>query len=165
MTSFKRTTYLLLSLFVFGFFCSFYAEAQRVKGKRTRRSNMVAADSLAGDSLLADSLAMDTLKNEKKEPLDDPVVYEANDSIVFTKEGFAHLYGNGKVNYQNIELTSAVISMNMDSSTVYARGVSDTTGIESGTPVFKDGETPYESKIMRYNFKTKKGFINSIVTQ
>ena len=63
---------------------------------------MVAADSLAGDSLLADSLAMDTLKNEKKEPLDDPVVYEANDSIVFTKEGFAHLYGNGKVNYQNI---------------------------------------------------------------
>lgn len=165
MTSFKRTTYLLLSLFVFGFFCSFYAEAQRVKGKRTRRSNMVAADSLAGDSLLADSLAMDTLKNEKKEPLDDPVVYEANDSIVFTKEGFAHLYGNGKVNYQNIELTSAVISMNMDSSTVYARGVSDTTGVESGTPVFKDGETPYESKIMRYNFKTKKGFINSIVTQ
>ena len=108
---------------------------------------------------------MDTLKNEKKEPLDDPVVYEANDSIVFTKEGFAHLYGNGKVNYQNIELTSAVISMNMDSSTVYARGVSDTTGVESGTPVFKDGETPYESKIMRYNFKTKKGFINSIVTQ
>ncbi len=165
MTSFKRTTYLLLSLFVFGFFCSFYAEAQRVKGKRTRRSNMVATDSLAGDSLLADSLAMDTLKNEKKEPLDDPVVYEASDSIVFTKEGFAHLYGNGKVNYQNIELTSAVISMNMDSSTVYARGVADTTGVESGTPVFKDGETPYESKIMRYNFKTKKGFINSIVTQ
>lgn len=36
MTSFRRTTYLLLSLFVFGFFCSFYAEAQRVRGKRMR---------------------------------------------------------------------------------------------------------------------------------
>ena len=55
--------------------------------------------------------------------------------------------------------------MNMDSSTVFARGVADTTGVEQGTPVFKDGETPYESKMMRYNFKTKKGFINSIVTQ
>ena len=38
-------------------------------------------------------------------------------------------------------------------------------GVEKGTPVFKDGETPYESKIMRYNFKSKKGFINNIVTQ
>jgi lipopolysaccharide assembly outer membrane protein LptD (OstA) len=37
--------------------------------------------------------------------------------------------------------------------------------VEKGTPVFKDGETPYESKIMRYNFKSKKGFINNIVTQ
>lgn len=170
MTSFKRTIYLLLSLFVFGFFCSFYAEAQRVRGKRMRGGdrNSVTADSLQRDSLAMDSLGIDTLAADtakKKEPLDAPVIYEANDSIVFTKGGYAHLYGEGKVNYQNIELTSAIISMNMDSSTVYARGVADTTGVESGTPVFKDGETPYESKIMRYNFKTKKGFINNIVTQ
>ena len=166
MTSFKRTTYLLLSLFVFGFFCSFYAEAQRVRGKRMRggeKTDSLHRDSLALDSLGMDSLAADTTK--KKEPLDAPVIYEASDSIVFTKEGYAHLYGEGKVNYQNIELTSAVITMNMDSSTVYATGVTDTAGVETGSPIFKDGETPYESKIMRYNFKTKKGFINSIVTQ
>lgn len=166
MTSFRRTTYLLLSLFVFGFFCSFYAEAQRVRGKRMRggeKTDSLHRDSLALDSLGIDSLAADTTK--KKEPLDAPVIYEASDSIVFTKEGYAHLYGEGKVNYQNIELTSAVITMNMDSSTVYATGVTDTAGVETGSPIFKDGETPYESKIMRYNFKTKKGFINSIVTQ
>ena len=166
MTSFRRTTYLLLSLFVFGFFCSFYAEAQRVRGKRMRggeKTDSLHRDSLALDSLGMDSLAADTTK--KKEPLDALVIYEASDSIVFTKEGYAHLYGEGKVNYQNIELTSAVITMNMDSSTVYATGVTDTAGVETGSPIFKDGETPYESKIMRYNFKTKKGFINSIVTQ
>lgn len=166
MTSFRRTTYLLLSLFVFGFFCSFYAEAQRVRGKRMRggeKTDSLHRDSLALDSLGMDSLAADTTK--KKEPLDAPVIYEASDSIVFTKDGYAHLYGEGKVNYQNIELTSAVITMNMDSSTVFAKGVTDTTGVETGSPIFKDGETPYESKIMRYNFKTKKGFINSIVTQ
>ena len=166
MTSFRRTTYLLLSLFVFGFFCSFYAEAQRVRGKRMRggeKTDSLHRDSLALDSLGMDSLAADTTK--KKEPLDAPVIYEASDSIVFTIEGYAHLYGEGKVNYQNIELTSAVITMNMDSSTVYATGVTDTAGVETGSPIFKDGETPYESKIMRYNFKTKKGFINSIVTQ
>ena len=53
----------------------------------------------------------------------------------------------------------------MDSSTVFAEGVMDTAGVASGTPIFKDGETPYESKTMRYNFKTKKGFINDIITQ
>ena len=58
-----------------------------------------------------------------------------------------------------------MITVNMDSGTVYARGVPDSAGVEKGTPVFKDGETPYESKIMRYNFKSKKGFINNIVTQ
>lgn len=170
MTSFKRTIYLLLSLFVFGFFCSFYAEAQRVRGKRMRGGdrNSVTADSLQRDSLAMDSLGIDTLAADtakKKEPLDAPVIYEASDSIVFTKGGYAHLYGDGKVNYQNIELTSAIISMNMDSSTVYARGVTDTTGVESGKPVFKDGDTPYESETMHYNFKTEKGFINNIVTQ
>lgn len=184
MTSFKKTTYLLISFFLTGFLFSFYAEAQRVKGRKHRKektetsldsqavrrlvNDSLQTDSLLFDSLRVDTLAMDSLPKDttpKKQPIDAPVVYEASDSIVFTKGGYAHLFGNGKVNYQNIELTSALITMNMDSSTVYARGVADTTGVEQGTPVFKDGETPYESKTMRYNFKTKKGFINSIVTQ
>ena len=171
MTSFRKTTYIFIAVFLVGFFGSFYAEAQRVKGKRTRRDSiavknlaMQGPDSLALDSLSADSLAADS-SHHKKDALDAPVFYEANDSIVFTKAGFAHLYGEAKVNYQRIELTSGVISMNMDSSTVYARGVKDSTGLESGLPVFKEGETPYESQTMRYNFKSKKGFINSIVTQ
>jgi hypothetical protein len=102
---------------------------------------------------------------KKKQPLNAPVVYEANDSIVFTQGGYAHLYGKGKVNYEKIELGAQVISMNMDSSTVYAHGVADTLGNMQGTPVFKDGETPYETKTIRYNFKSKKGLISNIVTQ
>lgn len=175
MTSFKRTTYIFITLFLLGLVSTFYAEAQRVRGRRSGRNvlSQVKADSLSLDSLRIDSLASDSLSSDslpsdttgKKDALDAPVIYEASDSIVFTKGGFAHLYGSGKVNYQKIELTSAVITMNMDSNTVYARGVKDTAGVESGLPIFKDGETPYESKVMRYNFKTKKGFINSIVTQ
>ena len=147
MTSFKKTTYLFLSLFFMSCCFSLYAEAQRVKGKRARRNNAeLRTDSLQSDSLLLDSLAADSLMSDSlasdssdKQPLDAPVVYEATDSIVFTKGGYAHLYGNSKVNYQNIELTSAKISMNMDSSTVFAEGVVDTAGVSSGTPIFKDG--------------------------
>ena len=47
---------------------------------------------------MSDSLQMDTVP-KKKDGLDAPVTYEANDSIVFTQDGYAHLYGDGKVNY------------------------------------------------------------------
>ena len=135
-------------------------DAQRARNRRRGIKDTVRVDTLG-----TDSVALDTLGSKKKEPLDAPVTFEANDSIVFSEGGFAYLYGQGKVNYEKIELTSEIITMNMDSSTVYARGIKDSTGVESGLPVFKDGDTPYESKEMRYNFKSKKGFINSIVTQ
>ena len=136
-------------------------DAQRARNRRGERNDTIRVDSLG-----TDTIALDTLGGKKKkEPLDAPVIYEASDSIVFTEGGFANLYGQSKVNYEKIELTSEVITMNMDSSTVFARGIIDSTGVESGLPVFKDGDTPYESKEMRYNFKSKRGFINSIVTQ
>ena len=135
-------------------------DAQRARNRRRGIKDTVRMDSLA-----ADTLALDTLGSKKKQPLDAPVTFEANDSIVFTEGGYANLYGNGKVNYENIELTSQIITMNMDSSTVFARGITDSTGVESGMPVFKDGGTSYESKEMSYNFKSKKAFINTIVTQ
>jgi hypothetical protein len=78
--------------------------------------------------------------------------------------GAATLYGSGKVNYQNIELAAEVISMNLDSSTVHAYGIKDTTGVEKGKPVFKEGDTSYDTETIRYNFKTKKAGITDIVT-
>ena len=136
------------------------ADAQRARNRRQGINDTVRVDSLG-----TTPMAVDTIARKKKQPLDAPVTYEATDSIVFTEGGFAHLYGEGKVNYEKIELKSEVITMNMDSSTVYARGIVDSTGVASGLPVFTDGGTPYESKEMRYNFKSKKGFINHIVTQ
>lgn len=102
---------------------------------------------------------------KKKDALDDPVTYSSSDSMVWNNGGYASLYGTGKVNYQNVQLTAAVIKMQMDSSLVYADGVCDTSGVWSGTPVFVDGSTPYESNHISYNFKTEKGYINEIITQ
>ena len=132
-------------------------------------SNTAKTDSLQGnDSLKADTVTVriDSIAPvKKKQPLDAPVVYESNDSTVFTLGGAATLYGSGKVNYQNIELAAEVISMNLDSSTVHAYGIKDTTGVEKGKPVFKEGDTSYDTETIRYNFKTKKAGITDIVTQ
>lgn len=140
------------------------------------RTSGLIADSLSNDSLQADFLPVDSLPADsipvdtvpkKKDGLDAPVIYEANDSIVFTQDGYAHLYGDGKVDYpyQSIELTAAVITMNLDSSTVYAHGVEDTLGVLQGTPIFTESGTPYETNTIRYNFKSKKGIISNVVTQ
>ena len=122
------------------------------------------SDSLAvlSDTLVAKS---DSVPPRRKNALDDPVVYESSDSMVWNYGGYASLYGNGKVNYQKVSLSAAVIKMQMDSSLVYADGVRDSTGKWEGTPVFVDGNTPYESNHISYNFKTEKGYINEIITQ
>ena len=117
--------------------------------------------SIAVDSLLKSP--KDT--TEKKEPLEAPVYYESNDSMVWIMGGNANLYGKGNVKYDNIELDASIISMNMDSSVVHAFGSKDTAGVVSGLPVFKDGSTPYESDRIKYNFKSKKGVINNVYTQ
>lgn len=138
------------------------------QGDTINRGTRLSGKSLSGrDSLGSrnDTLRSDSLKQKKKQPLEAPVKYEANDSISFEQGGYAHLYGAGKVNYQKIELAADVITMNMDSSTVYAHGVPDSVGTLKGTPVFKDSETPYETNTIRYNFKSKKGIISNVVTQ
>ena len=132
-------------------------------------SHPVPQDSLSqvavSDSVPALKDSIPSGPKKKKDALDDPVAYESSDSMVWNNGGYASLYGNGKVNYQNIQLTAAVIKMQMDSSLVYADGVCDSTGEWSGTPVFIDGSTPYNSNHISYNFKTEKGYINEIITQ
>lgn len=117
------------------------------------------------DTLQTDTLSNDSVKGKKKDAIDSPVYYECVDSMVWSRNGNAYLYGSSKVNYDNIELTASIISMNMDSSVVHATGSVDTTGVVTGLPIFMDGGTPYESDRMTYNFKTKKGFINNVYTQ
>ena len=177
----------------YGYFCSLVREKahQQVRGKFRNRwlpillgllipAGMTVAqvpvdsipDVSPADSVQAVRDSVSSVRDsipkgpkKKKDALDDPVAYESNDSMVWNNGGYASLYGNGRVDYQNVQLTAAVIKMQMDSSLVYADGVRDSAGVWSGTPVFVDGSTPYESNHISYNFKTEKGYINEIITQ
>lgn len=111
----------------------------------------------------ADSVAQDTTK---KNALDAPVDYSANDSIIFdmsTNHGY--LYGDSKVDYTTLSIKSEKIVISMDSSIVHATPGVDSLKNEFGYPVFKDKDTEYEMKAVSYNFKSKKGFIRNVITQ
>lgn len=111
-----------------------------------------------------DTLATDTVPKHK-DALEAPVKYQATDSIVMTSGNWAYLFGDGDVKYQQIQLQAEHIQMNLDSSLVFAKFGLDSIGEEFGYPLFIDGNEQYESKTMRYNFKTKKGYITDVITQ
>ena len=114
-----------------------------------------------------DSLAQDSINRSRKNGIDSPVNYSANDSLTYSAaSGLAHLYGDSKVKYQNMDLSSEMIYMSLDSNLVHATGRMDTTTHKlTGTPVFKMGSDEYESDTMAFNFKTKKGLITGVYTQ
>lgn len=113
-----------------------------------------------------DSLALDSANKARKKGIDSPVTYSAKDSVVYeAPTGTAHLYGDSRVLYQDMDLASDRIHMVLDSNLVYATGTSDTLGEVHGEPIFIMGNDKYESDTMKFNFKTKKGLINEVYTE
>ncbi len=141
-----------------------------------RPAKKTEEDTLSMDSLqkaiwkhnkaIDDSLHADSLNRERKKGIDAPVEYQADDSMTYEAgSGIARLFGNSQVKYQDMDLQSDQIYMQLDSSLVHATGSRDSTGTKFGTPVFKMGSDSYESDTMAFNFKTKKGLIQNVYTQ
>lgn len=120
---------------------------------------------LAGKGLAADSTATDSLSNP--DDLQNTVEYTAEDSTIMDavlKQ--VHLYGNAEVNYGTINLKASYIRLNWVTNEVYAVGTYDSTAKKmAGEPIFQDGPETYNTKEIRYNFKSKKALIQGIVTQ
>ena len=139
-------------------FCSVCAWSQAVPDS-TLWAN---ADSVS--VVVADSVKPSRISRVKVD-LDSPVEFSAKDSLVLIGQNSVYMYGDSKVDYGDIKLTAANIEMDMNASTVYAVGVRDSVGEMKGTPVFTDRSGEYNSKTMRYNFKTQRGLITDVVTQ
>ena len=115
-----------------------------------------------------DSIRADSIMRARSNGIDAPVIYSADDSIVYdAATGTAYLYGNSKVNYENMKLASDKVYMNLDSNTVRATGTADSTeeGGIKGKPIFTMGKDEYKTDTMAFNFKSKKGLIKGIYTE
>jgi len=118
--------------------------------------------------LLPDSTIVDTLSSKRDTAstagVDTMVAYSSSDSIVYSLETkMMSMYNDGNIKYQTMELQSARIDINWNTSTMTAFGVADTSDTSHskmrGTPVMKDGGEVYDGKELGYNFKTKRGRI------
>lgn len=115
-----------------------------------------------------DSIAQqqETKTKKKDSGLDSPVTYSSQDSIVFHISGNSvQTYGDGKVKYENIDLESEYIELNVVKREVFAKGLPDSTNEVKGSPVYKDASESFDADSMRYNFDSKKGLAFGIYTQ
>jgi len=117
------------------------------------------------DTLLQknDSIVASATKNSNL--IDAEIVYSAQDSVVFLGNGTGLLYGKSDIKYKNINLKAEFVRIKMDSSTVFAKGKTDSLGKKIGEPVFSENKTEYNSKELTYNLKTKKGYIRQGLTK
>ena len=106
-----------------------------------------------------------SLIRRQKVDLDAQVNFASKDSMILIGKQTTYMYGDATVDYNDLKLDAAEIRLDLKSSEVYACGVEDSVGDLVGTPVFDQGGSTYESKTMRYNFKTEKGYITDVVTQ
>ena len=139
--------------------------AAKPQGPDTTKMDSLQLAIYHHNKAIDDSLALDSMNRQKKNGIDAPVVYSAEDSLIYEgSTGLAYLFGDSHVTYENMDLTSDKIYMSMDSSLVHATGSQDSTGKMFGTPVFVMGSDTYESDTMAFNFKTKKGLISEVYT-
>lgn len=112
-----------------------------------------------------DTVAIDSSK-QSKSALDAPVDFTTKDSLTFDYvNNRVNFYGEANIKYQNLELTSDLITMSVDSSIVHALGRRDSLGNMVAPPLFAQGDDQYEPDQIAYNFKTRKAFINNVFTQ
>ena len=112
---------------------------------------------------LDDSLST---KNTNKSFIDTKVIYSATDSIVLSRDSkMVYLYNKAKVEYGDITLEADYIVYDQEHNIVFAQGVEDTLGNLVGKPVFTEKGDKFDAKTIKYNFKTKKGFIEEVFTE
>ena len=114
-----------------------------------------------------DSLQKDSLVNTSS--LQSPVFSGGRDSIVkdFDVDGrkMMYYYGDVKVSYGDVEITADYMAFDVDSKTVFAKGLPDTAGVVHGQPVMKQGSKSYEMESVYYNFDSQKAKIKNMITQ
>lgn len=171
-----RTYYIIALLFVASFtwaqdapekVLSFEAIADSLD-----QNSLIAPLGEPSDSLRvmhADSLRQDSVQvhdESSESAIKSTITYNATDTIfISAAERKVYLYKNAKVSYEDIELTAYYIELDMDTKEVYAEGLTDSLGITTEEPKFKQGNDEFDCTTLRYNFESQKGIIQGLVTE
>lgn len=94
------------------------------------------------------------------------LIYNAQDSFyIDLKQKQVHLYNHARVFAEGIELEAGYIMIDLNKKEVYATYIFDKDSNSIQKPVFTDGADKIHAGAIRYNFNSKKGFIEEVNIQ
>jgi lipopolysaccharide assembly outer membrane protein LptD (OstA) len=110
-----------------------------------------------------DTIALDSIK--PKETIEDIIVHVATDyTIQNAKDKTVTLYNEANITYTDIDLKAGIIVVDYKKSTLFAKGIIDSTGYVQ-RPIFKQGGQESEQDSIIYNFKSKRALIYGLKTK
>ncbi len=121
---------------------------------------------VSADSTNTRPAASDSIKVTDSNGIETTIKYFAQDSIITkTATNVTYLYGNAYIEYGDIRLDAARITLDRGKSELTAFGIQDSTGSWIGLPIFKDGADTYETREIRYNFQSNRAKIKGVATE
>ncbi|MEO6133241.1 MAG: putative LPS assembly protein LptD [Saprospiraceae bacterium] len=125
------------------------------------------------DSARIKAFPSDTSSHDQKaiivmspDSIDSKIEYGSIDSNYLDNQSHkVYLYGKAYVRYKDLSINADYIVVNLDSSIATAEGRVDSLGKLIGKPEFNMGTQNFTAEKMRYNFKTRKGFIYNVLTK
>lgn len=165
----KNSFLLILFLFisVFGF-----SQNKKIPNKDSLKTNHVKPVSI-GDTIKTfkdkkGDTKKDSIKNAiiSKDAITEVIDYSCNDSLMMSMgDKMIYLYGGAVIVSGDINLKSDYVEINTTENYLFAHGVSDSSGIIKGSPVFKEKNDEFDAKSLKYNFKTKQGIVKDVITE
>ena len=111
------------------------------------------------------SFSQDTIKRVtlNKSDFESIITYAAKDSIYSDfKLQQVHLFGNAKLEAEGIRMNAGYLLIDLKKKEVLATYRTDSLGNKLEQPVFVDGTDTIQAASIRYNFETKKGYIQEV---
>lgn len=169
----RYNIYFIAFAIILAIFITRTNESQAAKGLPNNHYYSVNSPilTMARDTIIRDTIRtkIDSTKNDSLVPkpvFTNIVTFSANDSIQIDMNSKSiNLYKDGNIKYLTTELKADNINLNMNTNEAFAQGILDSLGEIVGKPHFKDKGQEFDSKNLKYNFKTKKGYVKEIVTQ
>ncbi|MDR0982409.1 MAG: LPS-assembly protein LptD [Culturomica sp.] len=142
-----------------------FLAADTAVGRAHELQRIGSADTVLTDSIVvSDTVVVDSAK--PKPMFTEVIHYTAKDTMRISLDTKKVVFrGDSKITYSKTELEAEEIRLDMNSKEAFAIGQPDSSGKVVGSPVFKDGGQQFDSKELKYNFETGKGFVKNIITQ
>ena len=99
-------------------------------------------------------------------PVKEIIKYKARDSVAMdltTRR--AYLYGEGDIDYEDMKLKADRVEVDFNKQTLHAHGTADSAGEVAGRPYFKQEDAEYHADTITFNYGSKKGIIQGVITQ